>query len=132
MKNVEKGKYILKLQYPEPHREETGNRRLKIENCELHELDKKEYGISKAYEWVKQGKYNLNDEELEIVHLKIEREFQNLYALVDGYGSYGDEHRKKIKEIDAILATKNWDCRKTEAALQWQKAHDANIGNIDD
>jgi hypothetical protein len=36
-----------------------------------------------------------------------------------------DKEKARIEELKRILATKNWDCRKTEAVKQWQKAHDA-------
>ena len=32
-----------------------------------------------------------------------------------------------MEEIKQILATKNWDCRNTQAVRQWQKAHDAEM-----
>ena len=35
------------------------------------------------------------------------------------------EIKRKIKEIDEILASKSWDYRKAEAVSQWQKAHEA-------
>ena len=32
----------------------------------------------------------------------------------------------RIKEIDRIIAASDYDYKKAEAALYWQKAHDAN------
>jgi len=125
LKNAERGRYYIPKEiaqaYPVPHREPDGRHRIIIENDELHKADIAQYGAYQAHKWVEQGKYNLNPEELEIVHLQIERRFQHLYSL----GSSDKKYTDKIKEIDAILATKNWDCRKTEAVQQWQRAHDA-------
>ena len=125
LKNAQRGRYYIPKEiaqaYPVPHREPDGQKRIIIENDELHKADIAQYGAYQAQKWVKQGKYNLNPEELEIVHLQIERRFQYLYSL----GSSDRKYTQKIKEIDAILATKHWDCRNTEAVRQWQKAHDA-------
>lgn len=125
LKNAQRGRYYipkeLALAYPTPHREPDGRKRIIIENDELHKADIAQYGALQAQKWVEQGKYNLNAAELEIVNLKIERKFQHLYSIGSSDGSYA----KKVKELDAILATKKWDCRDTEAVRQWQKAHDA-------
>ena len=125
LKNAQKGRYYIPKEvfqaYPVPHREPDGNKRIIIENDELHKADIAKYGAYQAQKWVKQGKYNLNSEELEIVHLQIERKFQHLYSI----GSSDSKYTQKIREIDSILATKHWDCRNTEAVKQWQKAHDA-------
>ena len=123
LKNAQRGRYYIHKEitqaYPVPHRESGGNHRIIIENEELYWADVNQYGAYQAQKWLEQGKYNLNPEELEIVHLQIERKYQYLYSL----GTSDSEHTKKIKKIDAILATKTWDCRNTEAARQWQKAH---------
>lgn len=125
LKNAQKGRYYIPKEvfqaYPVPHREPDGRHRIIIENDELHKADVAQYGAYQAQKWVEQGKYNLNPEELEIVHLQIERKFQHLYSI----GSSDSKYTQKVKEIDAILATKHWDCRNTEAVRQWQKAHDA-------
>lgn len=125
LKNAERGRYYIPKEiaqaYPVPHRETDGRHRIIIENDELHKADVAQYGAYQAQKWVEQGKYNLNPEELEIVHLQIERKFQHLYSIGISDRKYTD----KIKEIDAILATKHWDCRNTEAVRQWQKAYDA-------
>lgn len=127
LKNARKGRYYIPKEvfqaYPVPHREPDGKHRLIIENCELHDADAKQFGSLQAKKWLEQGKYNLNEEELEIVHLQSDRKFQHLYSI----GSSDSKYIQKIKEIDAILATKNWDCRNTEAVRQWQKAHDAEM-----
>ena len=127
LKNAQKGRYYIPKEvlqaYPVPHREPDGRHRIIIENCELHKADVAQYGALQAQKWVEQGKYNLNADELEIVHLQIERKFQHLYSIGSSDGSYA----QKVKELDAILATKNWDCRNTEAVRQWQKAHDVEM-----
>lgn len=124
LKYAKQGRYYipkeLQQAYPTVHRDPKSGKRI-IENDELFKADVSEYGASKAYEWLEQGKYNLNPEELEIVHLKIERNFQHLYSL----NSSDYKYIEKMKEIDAILATRHFDFRNTEALRQWQKAHDA-------
>lgn len=37
-----------------------------------------------------------------------------------------DKRMKEIEEIDRELATIQWDCTKTEAAVYWQRAHEIN------
>lgn len=125
-KNIQRGRYIMTMQYPIPHRETTGNKRINIENCELYNADVSQYGAHQAHEWMRQGKYNLTPEELEITHLQYEKKQLEMYALVTGMNP---ERKERIEEIKKILATKNWDCRKTEALQQWQRAHDANVGS---
>lgn len=124
--NVKNGRYIMSVQYPVPHRDATSGKTI-IENEELYREDVIEHGAYQAQKWVKQGKYNLNVEELEIVQLQIERKYQHLYSI----GSSEACYQERMKEIDAILATKKWDCKNTEAVHQWQKAHDANIGRYE-
>lgn len=125
LRRVESGRYYIPKgiaqAYPTPHRETDGTHRIIIENDELYKADVAQYGAYQAQQWVKQGKYNLNPEELEIVNLKIERHIQHLYSI----GSSDKKYTQKIQEIDAILATKHWNCRNTEAVRQWNMAHDA-------
>jgi hypothetical protein len=134
LKNAQKGRYYIPKEvlqaYPIPHREPDGRHRIIIENDELHKADVAQYGAYQAQKWVEQGKYNLNPEELEIVHLQIERKFQHLYSLGCSNKKYAEEYAVKIKEIDAKFATKKWDCRNTEAVRQWQKARAADPRNI--
>jgi hypothetical protein len=129
IKNAERGRYHIPKSvfeaYPVPHREKSGQNRIIIENCELHKKDVAQYGAYEAQKWVKQGKYNLTEKELEITHLQYEKDHLNLCVLSSRYNR--DKEKARIKEIDEILATKNWDCRKAEAVLQWQKAHDAEM-----
>lgn len=124
MRNVKNGRYMLRVAYPVPHREQNGQRRIIIENDELYREDINEVGAYQARKWMEQGKYNLNAEELEIATLKIERKYQYLYSI----GNTDEQYKKKIAEIDAKLATKKWDYRRTEAAQQWLQAHLANMG----
>lgn len=79
MKNLKNGKYKLTETYSEPHRDKDG--KIIIENSLLFEEDKKKYGISQAYKWVKQGKYNLTLEELEKEEERIKKKFEYLYSL---------------------------------------------------
>lgn len=78
MKNLKNGKYRLEETYPEPHRGKDG--RIVIENCKLFNEDKKNYGIEQAYKWIKQGRYNLEPDELEKERERIKEEFNKLYG----------------------------------------------------
>jgi hypothetical protein len=98
-------------------------KRIIIENCELHKADVSQYGAYQAKKWVEQGKYNLNPAELEITNLQYELQHLNLVVLSSSFNR--DKEKARIEELKRILATKNWDCRNTEAVKQWQKAHDA-------
>lgn len=78
LKNVHKGKYIVKENYPEPHRDvKTGH--IIIENSLLYNEDVKKYGAYQAHEWVRQGKYNLTPEELKKEKERIKKELEDLY-----------------------------------------------------
>lgn len=77
MKNLKNGKYKLTETYPEPHRDKDG--KIIIENSLLFEEDKKKYGVSQAYKWVKQGKYNLTPEEIKKEEERIKKKFEYLY-----------------------------------------------------
>lgn len=80
MKNLENGKYKLTETYPESHRMEDG--RIIIENCTLYNEDVKNYGAYQAQKWVKQGKYNLEPEELEKERERIKAKMDYLYSLL--------------------------------------------------
>lgn len=69
MKNLENGKYKLTEVYPKPHRAEDG--RIIVENNLLYQEDLKKYGAYQTIKWVKQGKYNLTQEELKKEHERI-------------------------------------------------------------
>lgn len=80
-KNLANGKYKMTEVYPEPHRNpETG--KIVIENDKLYKEDVKMYGVSKAREWMYQGKYNLTPEELKKREEEIRKEWDNLYSLL--------------------------------------------------
>ncbi len=126
LKNAQKGRYYIPKEvlqsYPIPHREPDGNKRIIIENCELHREDVKQYGAHQAQQWVKQGKYNLNAKELEYTSLQFEKNQLEMYALVTGMNP---ERKARIEKINKILASTPWDYRNTEAVRQWQKTHSA-------
>lgn len=125
VKNAHRGRYYIPKEisqaYPVPHREPDGNHKIIIENDELYRSDVSQYGAYQTHQWLKQGKYNLNSEELGIVHLQFELKHQRLYSHISSDSKY----TQRAKELEEILATKDWDCSNTEAAKQWQKAHDA-------
>ena len=79
LKNVEKGRYILKEKYPEPHYNEHGQ--IMIENCKLWNEDLSKYGAAQAMKWAKQGKYNLEGEALKKEQERIEEHFEELMKL---------------------------------------------------
>lgn len=80
-KNLANGKYKITEVYPEPHKDpKTG--KIVIENDKLYKEDVKMYGVSKAREWMYQGKYNLTPEELKKREEEIEKEWEYLYSLL--------------------------------------------------
>lgn len=81
MKNVQNGKYKLVKNYTEPHRDPVSGKII-IENCKLYREDVKNYGAYQAQEWVKQGKYNLNPEELEKEHERLREHYERVYKML--------------------------------------------------
>ena len=80
-KNLANGKYKITEVYPEPHRDpKTG--KIVIENDKLYKEDVKMYGVSKAREWMYQGKYNLTPDELKKREEEIKEEWDYLYSLL--------------------------------------------------
>ena len=79
-RNLANGKYRLTETYPEPHRDERG--RIIIENYDLYREDVRKYGLPKAHEWMRQGKYNLSDEELAKQKKRFEEDMERLYKLL--------------------------------------------------
>ena len=79
--NLKNGKYKLSETYVEPHRTKDG--RILIENCKLYNEDVKNYGAYQAQQWVKQGKYNLEPEELKKEEERIKAEMDYLFSLVN-------------------------------------------------
>ena len=127
VRRAERGRYYLPKKvlpaYPKPHRSDDGSNKIVIENSQLHREDVEKHGSTEAYKWVKQGKYNLTDEEFQISRLVFEKKYiEWLYP----QGTYGYEQRKaRLEEISKTIAANTWDFRKTEASQQWEIAHDA-------
>lgn len=80
MKNLEDGKYKMRNVYPEPHRNPR-NGKIVIENSQLYYEDAMKYGAYKAQQWAKQGKYNLNKEELKMEEERIKAKYKYLYNM---------------------------------------------------
>lgn len=78
LKNVENGKYVMKKQHPEPHRDPVDGK-IVIENCKLYDEDLFKYGAVQTMKWVREGKYNLTPEELEKERERIRKKLDRLY-----------------------------------------------------
>lgn len=91
----------------------------------MYNEDIRIHGPSQAMKWVKQGKYNLNSKELDTTHLQYERKDLQSQIFRNRYNC--GKEKARIAEIDRILEMRNWDYKNTAAALQWQKAHDAEM-----
>jgi hypothetical protein len=81
MKNLQNGKYRLENNHPEPHRDPVDGRII-IENCKLYDEDVQNYDAYQVQQWVKQGRYNLSQEELRKERKRIEDEYKYLCSLV--------------------------------------------------
>lgn len=81
MKNLENGKYKMKDVHPEPHRNPE-NGKIVIENCKIYYEDVRKYGAYQAQKWVKQGKYNLEPEELKKEEERIKNRYKKLYSML--------------------------------------------------
>jgi hypothetical protein len=81
MKNLENGKYKMKDVHPEPHRNPE-NGKIVIENCKLYYEDVRKYGAYQAQKWVRQGKYNLEPEELKKEEERIKNRYKKLYSML--------------------------------------------------
>lgn len=80
MENLSNGKYRKEIKtYQEPHRDTDG--KIIIENCKLYNEDLFKYGAVQTMKWVKQGKYNLNKEELKKEEERIKKHFEKLYSI---------------------------------------------------
>lgn len=115
LQNVNQGRYKpqpLTQPYPVPHRDPQSNKII-IENCSLYYEDIRNHGGYLAQQWMNQGKYNLNNEELEIANLQSKR--NNASSLTS---------KSELEKIDKILADKKIDWRNTEAACMWKMAFD--------
>ena len=80
MKNLKNGKYKLTETNPEPHRDPVSGK-IMIENCKLYHEDVEKYGAYKAQQWVKQGKYNLSQDELKKEEERIKSKYRQRYSL---------------------------------------------------
>ena len=80
MKNLESGKYKMKNIYPEPHRDPVSGK-IVIENSQLYYKDVAEHGVYKAQQWAKQGRYNLDKEEMKEEDERIKSKYKYLYNL---------------------------------------------------
>lgn len=60
--NLANGRYKLIENYPKPHKNKNGQ--IIIENCRLYKEDCRKYNAVQVMKWVKEGKYNLTQEEL--------------------------------------------------------------------
>lgn len=66
--------------YPEPHRDpKTG--KIIIENSLLYKQDCEKYGSYQAWNWIKQGRYNLTPEEFEKEKERITKKYEYLDRL---------------------------------------------------
>lgn len=124
MQNVKNGRYIMSMQYAEPHRDSKSNKVI-IENYQLYKEECRTLGAYEAGKCVNQGKYNLNPTEHKIVDLILEKDNINLFGHTTGFTP---ERKARLAEIDKILVTSNWDFHKTEAVQYWEKAKRANLG----
>ena len=116
LRNVDLGKYKLQQpaqHYPEPHRDPQNNKII-IENSTLYYEDIQKHGAYQAQQWMQQGKYNLNKEELEIEHLRSKR--RHASSLIP---------KSELDEMDRILSEKSMDWRNTEAVCVWRRANNS-------
>jgi hypothetical protein len=81
MKNVESGRYKATKTCPEPHRDHATGK-IVIENFDLYYDDLMKYGAVKAQQWVKQGKYNLTQEELRKKNKQIKEKYDKMLGLM--------------------------------------------------
>ena len=108
--------------YPNPHRDENG--KIIIENSTLYDDDVKNHGAYNAQQWVKQGKYNLNSEEMKVEHARIQLKFLKLYSI--GTVPKPEDEKQKA-EYERIIAEANIDWTQTEAAKAWSRAHSVDM-----
>ena len=80
MKNLDNGRYKMQNTYPEPHRDPVSGK-IVIENSRLYYEDVEKHGAYKAQQWMKQGRYNLEPEELKKEEERIRERYKYLYKL---------------------------------------------------
>jgi hypothetical protein len=66
--------------HQEPHRDPVSGK-IVIENCKLYYEDVRNHGAYQAQQWVKQGKYNLTEEEMKKEEERIKEKYKYLYSL---------------------------------------------------
>ena len=74
--NLVNGKYKVTEKYPEPHRDKNG--KIIVENEKLYKEDLLKYGSVQAQKWIKQGRYNLEGEELKKEQERIDKIYKVL------------------------------------------------------
>ena len=115
-RNLANGKYKMTATYPEPHRDKDG--KVIIENCQLYDDDLIDHGAVQTMKWVKEGKYNLNAEELKIENLRIKKKFERLYAI-------GDSSKEKALREEMKQITSSFDYKNASGVIAWRKADTA-------
>ena len=124
LKNARNGRYIMTIRYPEPHRNERGQ--IMIENCKLWHEDLNEYGAVQVGKWVKQGKYNLTNEEAKVENARIRLNLLKQLHLGAGTRIKPEEEIEK-KNCEKILSESTIDFTQTEAIKDWIKARNADL-----
>ena len=114
--------FVNVAHYPNPHRDENG--KIIIENSELYYDDVKQHGAYQAQQWVKQGKYNLTPDELNVEHARIQLKMLKLYSI--GTRMKPEEEKSKA-EYERIIADANIDWTQTKAVKAWSRAHSVNM-----
>ena len=112
-RNLANGKYKMAAAYPTPHKDKDG--KIIIENNKLYDDDLLEYGAVQTMKWVKQGKYNLNAEELKIERLRIKKKYDYLYAI-------GDSSKEKTCREELNTITASFDNKNASGVIAWRKA----------
>ena len=121
IRRAETGRYYISREsyqaYPTPHRDPK-NGKIIIENNILYQEDLRTHGAYQSMTWVKQGKYNLNKEELDVEHLRLKKKYEHSHI-----------SKNELEEINAILDQKIFDWHDTEAVRQWKRAYAADVAN---
>lgn len=125
LKYAKQGRYCIPKEiteaYPNPHRD-PNSKKIIIENNELYKKDYQQYGGSLVNKWKEQGKYNLNTDELRIIHLQFEVDRLNRIKLSRLLTA---NEEKKLAEIRVILAARHWNYNNSEACKKWRTVHEA-------
>ena len=97
----------IKKMYPKPNRDPKSGKII-IQNSILYYKDIREYGAYQAHQWIEQGKYNLNDDEMKIENFRLKKKYPNVSTLE----RESEELERKLEEMD-------WE--NTEAVHMWRK-----------